>query len=194
MAMHKLVALIIFGCILFGFAGCGPADPLPPDPNAHLADADGNVDPPEYVIRQSRFFGLAPGQPLAQAGDKLLPLGAHYFIRGNGGDTIGYLLASLPDSTLIGEIHVLTPRAATEGDIRVGDPFSRLLIAYPKLVVQGGAAANGVYAYSGNKAFRLGNYADEREAIPAADVPATTRVTEIVIRPGVRPVPPPSVF
>ena len=194
MAMHKLVAFLLFSWILCGYGCSGPAEPLPPDPNAHLAGPDGNVDPPEYVIRQSRFFGLAPGTPLAEAGNKLIRLGPHYLIRGNDGDTIGYVLASAPDSTVIGEIHVLTPRAATEGDIRVGDPFSRLLVAYPKLVVQGSSGPNGVYAYSSNKAFRLGDHADEREVVPPGEVPATTRVTEIIIRPGVRAFTAPPVF
>ena len=192
--MPKLVALLLFSGILFG-AGCsGPDEPPAPDPNAHLAGPDGSVDPPEYVIRQSRFFGLGPGMPLTAAGEKLIRLGPHYLIRGNDGDTIGYVIAAAPDSTLIGEIHVLTPRAATEGDIRVGDPFSRLLVAYPKLVVQRSAGSGAVFAYSSNKAFRLADFSDGRESVPAEEVPATTRVTEIVIRPGVRAVAAPPVF
>ena len=194
MAMHKLVAFLLFSCLLFGYSCSGPAEPLPPDPNAHRDGPDGTVDPPAYVIRQSRFYGLAPGQPLAEAGDKLTQRGEHYLIHGDDSDTIGYLVASALDSSVIGDIHVLTPRAATEGDIRVGDPFSRLLIAYPKLGVQGSPAADGVYAYSSNKAFRLGEYTDDREAVPQGEVPAATPVTEIIIRPGVRPVSAPPGF
>ena len=186
--MHRLLASFVCGTLLLWASCSDPGNTAPPDPNAHRAGPDGTVDPPEYVIRQNRFYGLAPGRSLAAAGDKLIPNGTHYLIIGNEADTIGYLLASAADTSLIGDIHVTTLRAATEGDIRVGDPFSRLLIAYPKLVVQG-SAAGGVYAYSSNKAFRLDEFTDEREVVPAAEVPGGTRVSEIIIRPGVRSVP-----
>ncbi|MGB3801039.1 MAG: hypothetical protein WA952_14580 [Lewinella sp.] len=155
------------------------------------------AEPPQYVIRQSRFYHLVPGEPLADADDRLERSIMNdgegsftiYRIRGEEGEEIGFVVPSVNDSLLIGDIHVTTPTAATEGDIRVGHRFARLRIAYPKVEVKGSEIEGRTYAYTRNKAFRLKGYTSTEQEIDKEEVPADIRISEIIIMEQVRSAP-----
>ncbi|PPK85271.1 hypothetical protein CLV84_2163 [Neolewinella xylanilytica] len=147
------------------------------------------AEPPQYVIRQNRFYRLVPGEPIADAGERLKE-GIRedgegrfrvYHIIGDDGEEIGYVLPSVRDSTLIGDIHVTTPTAATEGDIRVGHTYSRLRIAYPAVEVRGSEIESRAYAYTKNKAFLLRDFTSMEQDVDEAQVPGDTRIGEIII-------------
>lgn len=189
--MRQFVAVFVFLFSLF-LGGC-TGDPE----NTAATPADGGApaadtlvpEPPEYVIRKARFYGLAAGTDLTEVSDRLeegtletpegpLPV---YHIIGREGERIGYVLPSVRDSSKVGDIHITTPTAATEGDIRVGHTFARLYIAYPKLEVRGSAVPGRTYAYSTNKAFGFQGFTSSEDTLDPARVPPDTRISEIVL-------------
>ncbi|THH34919.1 hypothetical protein [Neolewinella litorea] len=189
--MRQFVATLFFAA-LFLLAGCtgDPRDPTigKSEMANSAADTVPNA-PPKYVIRKATFYGITPGLEFTEVSDRLekgmldtpdgpLPV---YFIRGRSGERLGYVLPSVRDSTLVGDIHITTATAATEGDIRVGHTFARLCIAYPKIMIRGSEIPGRTYAYSTNKAFGLRDFTSTETTIDTSGVPPTTRISEIVL-------------
>ncbi|NJB85998.1 hypothetical protein GGR26_001766 [Lewinella marina] len=188
--MRKPFALTALWLLLL-LAGCTDPDPLNGPGTETVAVLTDSVplDPPRYGIRKSTIYGITPGMPLSEAADRLergtreTTAGAAtvYYIRGRRGERLGYLEVAEDDSSRVGDIHVSNAAAATEGGIRVGHTFDRLLLAYPKLEVRGAEAGGMTYAYSTNKAFGLRDFSAGGARIDTAAVPPTTRISEIVI-------------
>ena len=183
---------------LFLFFTCTNPDPRPANsPESGIAVDSIEAEPPQYVIRQNRFYHLVAGEPLADAADRLERgtmnegEGSYtvYDILGDDGERIGFVIPSVTDSLLIGDIHVTTPTAATEGDIRVGHTFARLRIAYPNVEVRASEIAGRTFAYTKNKAFRLADFSSSQQQIDQEEVPAGTRISEIIIMDQVRTAP-----
>ena len=188
--MRNLLLLTVLTSILLTAACEGTVSPEPEDQSASVTSRDTfEAEPPQYVVRQNRFYGLVQGEPIADAGDRLQRTtrndgeGAFtvYRILGDEGEEIGYVVPSVADSTRIGDIHVTTRTAATEGDIRVGHTYARLRIAYPALEVRGSEREGRTYAYTRNKAFRLADFTSSETDIDEGSVPPDTKINEIII-------------
>ena len=188
--MRNLLLLTVLTSILLTVGCEGTVSPEPEDrPASTVARDTFEAEPPQYVIRQNRFYGLVQGELITDAGDRLQRATRNdgegtftvYRILGDEGEEIGYVVPSVADSTRIGDIHVTARTAATEGDIRVGHSYARLRIAYPALEVRGSEIEGRTFAYTKNKAFRLADFTSSQNDIDEGSVPPDTKVSEIIV-------------
>ena len=188
--MRNLLLLTVLTSILLTVGCEGTVSPEPEDrPASTVARDTFEAEPPQYVIRQNRFYGLVQGELITDAGDRLKRAtrndgeGAYtiYRILGDDGEDIGYVVPSVADASRIGDIHVTARTAATEGDIRVGHTYARLRIAYPALEVRGADTEGRTFAYTKNKAFRLADFTSRDTDIDEGSVPPETKISEIVV-------------
>ncbi len=176
--------LALLACGESGTAGDRSAgDPIVAAGTEPHRDADA------YTIRGSGFFGLSAGHPLADHPDRLeagiLRNGegdydVHY-IRDEDGERLGYVLPSVADSTLIGDIVITSDVPVTASGLRVGDGFGKLLIAYPELTVQVSEIESRAYAYAGPYAFLLSGVAGPAGEVNPASVNGQATIREITI-------------
>ena len=92
----------------------------------------------------------------------------------------GYFMADPNNKLSVGDITIETPKASTEAGIKVGDTFKDLLKAYPNIEVHGSEVESRTYAKAGKLSFRL-NVANNKYDLDRAKIPATAKITEIVI-------------
>ncbi len=92
----------------------------------------------------------------------------------------GYFMPDPKNELLVGDITIETPKASTDKGIKIGSTFKELLKAYPTLKVHGSEIESRTYAVVGNMSYRL-NVPNTKQDVDIAKVPATAKITEIVI-------------
>jgi hypothetical protein len=92
----------------------------------------------------------------------------------------GYFMPDPNNKLLVGDITVETVMASTDKGIKVGDTFKDLLKAYPNIEVHGSESEGRTYATAGKISFRL-NKPNFTYEVDKAKIPATTKITQIVI-------------
>ena len=93
----------------------------------------------------------------------------------------GYFMPDPQNKLVVGDITVETPKAQTEKRIKLGDTFKDLLKAFPDIEVHGSESESRTYATTDNLSFRL-NVANTKYDLDKAKIPATAKITEIVIK------------
>jgi uncharacterized protein YdbL (DUF1318 family) len=104
-----------------------------------------------------------------------------YKITDKENNPAGYLMADPKNKLLVGSITVESPKASTHEGIKIGSTFKDLLKAFPNIEVHGSETESRTYATKGNLSYRL-NVANNTYDVDKAKVPATAKITEIVIR------------
>jgi hypothetical protein len=104
-----------------------------------------------------------------------------YKITDKENNPAGYFMADTKDKLLVGSITVESPKARTQDGIKIGSTFSDLLKAFPNIEVHGSEIESRTYATKGNLSYRL-NVANSTYELDKAKIPATAKITEIVIK------------
>jgi hypothetical protein len=92
----------------------------------------------------------------------------------------GYFMPDPNNKLLVGDITIETPKASTDKGIKIGSTFQDLLKAYPNIEVHGSESEGRTYATANGFSFRL-KVANFTYDVDKAKIPATTKITEIVI-------------
>jgi hypothetical protein len=140
-------------------------------------------------ITSTGFRGIEVGDAIAKHGDYIkktkLKTGEGSFdayeIKDFENNPAGYFLPDPKNKLLVGDITVQTPKASTDKGIKVGDTFKDLLKAFPNIEVHGSEIESRTYATIGKLTYRL-NVANNTYDLDKAKIPATAKITEIVIK------------
>ena len=188
--MRRLV-LLLLPIILLSLAGCGGEDRTTEKAEMTELDAAGAPAPDSttaYPIQSRGVYGIQVGDTFEEGSDRLeagtLENGegtfdVHYILARDG-QRLGYFMPALEDPARVGDITITSPEAATEAGIRVGDPFSKLQIAYPNMRINGSEVESRTYAFVDDYAFRL-DTANGPGGVDPNKVPAKTKIVEIVV-------------
>lgn len=195
------ILLFLFLLFLFLILGCASepladtttsgeetsvATDLPPGDAPAAGENPGDLAP--YKLVNGTFLGLQAGAPLAshKAGlrDGKLRTGEGtfdvFFIDSAEGDELGYVLPDPRDPGAIRSITITSPNVVTEKGVRTGIEFPELMQRLGVVSISGSEIEGRVYAKSGNLLYRLGMTSTSPN-IKSSEVPAGTKVTEIVL-------------
>ena len=105
---------------------------------------------------------------------------AGYQITDPENNPAGYFLPDPNNKLLVGDITVESPKVSTDKGIKVGSTFKDLLKAYPNIEVHCSEIEGRTYATAAGLSYRL-DAANFTYEVDKAKVPATAKITEIVI-------------
>jgi hypothetical protein len=141
-------------------------------------------------ITASGFRGIYVGDAIEKLGDFVkkttMKTGEGSFdiyqIKDFENKPAGYFMPDPQNKLVVGDITVETPKAQTEKRIKLGDTFKDLLKAFPDIEVHGSEIESRTYATDNfnNLSYRL-NVANATYNVDKAKIPATAKITEIVI-------------
>jgi hypothetical protein len=103
-----------------------------------------------------------------------------YEIKDFENNRAGYFMADPKNKLLVGDITVESPKATTNEGLKVGDSFQALSKIFPLAEVHGSEIESRTYATAGKLSYRL-NVANNTYEVDKAKIPATAKITEIVI-------------
>jgi hypothetical protein len=145
----------------------------------------------QMLISPISFRGIQIGDSIAKHGDYIkktkLKTGEGSFdvyqIKDFENNPAGYFLPDPNNKLLVGDITVEAPKAETAKGIKVGDTFQDLLKAFPDITVHGSEIEGRTYANANNLSYRL-DMPNFKNDVDKAKIPATTKITEIMINRG----------
>ncbi len=142
----------------------------------------------QLLISPISFRGIQVGDLISKHGDYVkktkLKTGEGTFnayeIKDFENNPAGYFLPDPNNKLLVGDITVQTPKAQTAKGIKIGDTFQDLQKVFPDIEVNGSEIEGRTHARANNLSYRLdvGNFTYK---IDKAKIPATTKITEIMI-------------
>ncbi|GHB77343.1 hypothetical protein [Persicitalea jodogahamensis] len=179
--------------LLIGLAaGCGSADKdqgtndsifSRSTTEASIADAN-SLD----IISPSSFQGISPGDKIAthesrlSKGEMVNGEGDFkvYFLMGEQGNKMGYLLPDPVDETRVGDIVITSSMPETTEGMKVGMTLGDLFDRYRNLEIHGSEIEGRTSAIKGRLSFRLdiNTYSYE---VDSEKIPLDTKITEITI-------------
>jgi hypothetical protein len=145
---------------------------------------DWNAD--ELLIQEAGLSGVFVGQPLSGVESRIKKelsksgtgeFVAYYFT-GKNKNTLGYFTLDPEDQSLIGDVVVTSPDAATKDGIKVGSTFGDLKVIAPNLEVHGSATDSRTHAFIGRTAYLL-DVAFNTYELDANQVKPSTKIKEI---------------
>lgn len=145
----------------------------------------------QLLITPNAFRGISVGDIIETHSDYLqkeqLKTGEGTFevyrIKDFNNNPAGYLMPDPNDESVVGDITVETPMAATVEDIKVGSTFGDLQRTIPNIGVHGSEIEGRTYANAHNISYRL-DVANFSYEVDAAKIPATTKITQIIVNRG----------
>jgi hypothetical protein len=106
-----------------------------------------------------------------------------YEIKDFDNNPAGYFLPDPKEKLLVGDITVKSPKAQTIKGIKIGDTFQDLVKVFPDIAVHGSEIEGRTHASANNLSYRL-DVANFSYEIDTAKIPATAKITEIIIHRG----------
>lgn len=106
-----------------------------------------------------------------------------YEIKDFDNNPAGYFLPDPKEKLLVGDITVKSPKAQTIKGIKIDDTFQDLVKVFPDIAVHGSEIEGRTHATANNLSYRL-DVANFSYEIDRAKIPATARITEIIIHRG----------
>jgi len=145
----------------------------------------------QLLIAPNAFRGITVGDKIAMHADYIqkeqLKTGEGTFevyqIKDFNNNPAGYLMADPNDGSLVGDITVETPMAATAKDISVGSTLADLQATIPNIEVHGSEIEGRTYADANNISYRLDspNFSYD---VDVSKIPASTKILQIIVNRG----------
>lgn len=156
-----------------------------------VADGEQKVPGTQLLITETSFRGITVGDQISSHSDYIqkeqLKTGEGSFeiyrIKDFNNNPAGYFMADPNNESLVADITVESPMAATAEGIKVGSTFEELRQKLPDMEVHGSEIEGRTYANYNNLSYRLdiGNFTYE---VDIEKIPAATKIINIVINRG----------
>lgn len=145
-------------------------------------------DADELLIQEAGLAGVFSGQHMSgvegRIGKELAKTAegefVHYNFTDSNKNTLGYFMLDPTDQTLIGDVVITSPKAATKDGIRVGSTYGELKAIAPNLVVHGSEIESRANAYVGSTAYLL-DVAINTYEVDESHIKSDTKIKEIRI-------------
>ncbi len=145
----------------------------------------------QLLISSTAFRGISIGDKIAMHTDYIqkeqLRTGEGTFevyrIKDFNNNPAGYLMPDPKDESLVGDITVESPMAATVEDIKIGSTFSDLNAVSPNIEVHGSEIEGRTHATANNISYRL-DTPNFTYAVDKSNIPATAKVIRIIVNRG----------
>ncbi|MGH1339064.1 MAG: hypothetical protein ACRBFS_23305 [Aureispira sp.] len=142
-----------------------------------------------YLIENNTFYGLSLGMSISAQAARLekgvLSDGESdfevYYIKGEEGEELGYIMPDLRDESLIGSIIITTAKAITTDGLALGSTFKDLQTQTPNIQVHGSEIEGRTHAIRGNELFLLDLYEVATE-LEENNIDPTTVIKAITIQ------------
>jgi hypothetical protein len=142
----------------------------------------------QLLIGSTSFRGITVGDTISKHGaytkKTKLKTGEGSFdvyeIKDFENNPAGHFMQDPKNKLLVGDVTVESPKARTEQGLKIGDTFKDSLKAFPNIEVHGSEIESRTYARDGNLSYRL-DVPNATYEVDKAKIPATTKITEIVI-------------